>query len=56
MKGNSEKNHLTVSADVVAEIQIGATAIKNSIYGKLLGPKINNKLNFDAYVKCLCKM
>ena len=55
MKSNSEKNHLTVSTNVVAEIQIGANAVKNSIYEKLLGPKIDNKLNFDAYVKRLCR-
>ena len=52
MKNNSDKCYLIISTDDVAEIQIGDC---NKNHEKLLGVKIDNKLNFDDHVKSLCK-
>ena len=38
-----------------AEIQIGGAVIKNSNHGKLLGVKIDKKLNFDGHAKSVCE-
>ena len=55
MKGNTDKCHLIVSTDEPIEIRVGESLIKSSTCAKLLGVKINNKLNFDTHVKGLCK-
>ena len=55
MKGNANKCDLTVSADEPKEIWVGESLIKSSTCEKLLGVKIDNKLNFDTHVKGLCK-
>ena len=55
MKGNTDKCHLIVSTDEPIEIRVGESLIKNNICEKLLGVKIDNKLNFDTHVKGLCK-
>ena len=54
MKGNTDKCHLIVSTDEPIEIRVGASLIKSSTCEKLLGIKIDNKLNFDTHVKGLC--
>ena len=51
MKGNTDKCHLIVSTDKPIEIQVGESLIKNSTCEKLLGVKIDNKLNFATHVK-----
>ena len=55
MKGNTDKCHLIVNTDEPIEIRVGESLIKNSTCEKLLGVKIDSKLNFDAHVKGLCK-
>ena len=55
MKGNTDKCHATVSTDEPIEIWVGESLIKNSTCEKLLGVKIDNKLNFGTHVKELCK-
>ena len=55
MKGNTDKCHLIVSTDEPTEIRVGESLIKNSTCEKLLGVKIDNRLNFDICVKGLCK-
>ena len=55
MKGNTDKCHLIVSIDEPIEIRVGESLIKSSTCEKLLGVKIDNKLNFDTHVKGLCK-
>ena len=55
MKVNTGKCHLIVSTDEPIEIRVGESLIKNNICEKLLGVKIDNKLNFDTHVKGLCK-
>ena len=55
MKGNTDKCHLIVSIDEPIEILVGESLIKNSTCEKLLGVKIDDKLNFDTHVKGLCK-
>ena len=54
MKGNTDKCHLIVSTDEPIEIPVGESLIKSSTCEKLLGSKIDNKLNFDTHVKGLC--
>ena len=54
MKGNAGKCHLIVSTDEPIEIRVGESLIKSSACEKLLGIKIDNKLNFDTHVKGLC--
>ena len=54
MKGNTDKCHLIVSTDQPIEIRVGESLIKSSTCEKLLGIKIDNKLNFDTHVKGLC--
>ena len=51
MKENTDKCHLIVSTDEPIEIRVGESLIKNSTCEKLLGVKIDNKLNFDTHVK-----
>ena len=55
MKGNTDKYHLIVSTNEPIEIRVGEYLIKSSTCEKLLGVKIDKKLNFDTYVKDLCK-
>ena len=54
MKTNEDKCHLTVSTNELTEIQIGDFSIKNDANEKLLGDKIDSKLNFDCHVNHLC--
>ena len=51
MRENTDKCHLIVSTDESIEIQVGESLTKNSTCEKLLGVKIDNKLNFDTHVK-----
>ena len=55
MKENTYKCHLIVSSDEPTEIRIGESLIKNSTCEKMLGVKIDNKLNFDTHVKGLVR-
>ena len=55
MKEHTEKCHLIVSTNEPIEIRVGESLIKSSIYEKLLGVKIDSKVNFDTHVKGLCK-
>ena len=55
MKGNTDKCRLIVSTDEPIEVGVDEPLIKNSTCEKLLGVKIDNKLNFDTHVKGLCK-
>ena len=55
MKGNKDKCHLIMSTNNNPEIQVGDSLIKASDCEKLLGRKIDYKLNFDNHVNSLCK-
>ena len=55
MKGNTDKCRLIVSTDEPIEIRLSEYLIKSSTCEKLLGVKIDKKLNFDTHVKDLCK-
>ena len=56
MKGNTEKCHLIMSTDQTVNFQFGGSLIERSDCEKMLGVKIDYKLNFDEYVKTLyCK-
>ena len=52
-ENNEDKYHLIVNTDKSIEIRIVESLIERS--KKFLGIKINNKLNFNAHVKGLCK-
>ena len=54
MKANTDKCQLIVSTDEPVEIRVGESLIKSSTCEKLLGIRIDNKLNFDTHVKGLC--
>ena len=53
MKSNEMK--LIVSTRDTTEIQVGDSVIKNSTCEKLLGVRLDTKLNFNEHVKLLCK-
>ena len=53
MKGNTEKCHLIMSTDQTVNFQFGGSLIERSDCEKMLGVKIDYKLNFDEYVKTL---
>ena len=53
MNRNTDKYHLIVSTDEPIEIRVGESLIKNITCEKLLGVKIDNKLNFYTHVKGL---
>ena len=55
MKGNTDKCHLIMSTNNNPEIQVGDSLINASDCEKLLGLKIDYKLNFDNHVNSLCK-
>ena len=50
MKPNMSKCHLLVNKKNEATIRIGDTEIKYSEYEKLLGIKVDGKLNFDEHL------
>ena len=55
MKGNTDKWHWIVSINEPIEIRVCESLINSSTCEKLLGVKIDNKLNFDTHVNGLCK-
>ena len=54
MKGNAEKCNLIMSTDESVDFQLGASLIERSECEKMLGVKIDYKLNFDEHGKTLC--
>ena len=54
MTGNTEKCHLIMSTDQSDNFQLGGSLIERSDCEKMLGVKIDYKLNFDEHVKTLC--
>ena len=50
MKANISKYHLLVNKKNKVTIRIGDTEIKNSEYEKLLGIKVDAKLNFNKHL------
>ena len=54
MTGNTEKCHLIMSTDQSDNFQLGGSLIERSDCEKMLGVKIDYKLNFDEQVKTLC--
>ena len=49
MKANISKCHLLVNKNDEVVINLGETEIKNSEYEKLLGIKVDTKLNFNEH-------
>ena len=54
MKDNAGKYYLLTSPNEKSNIFIGNSII-NSKCGKLLGVKIDQKLNFNAHINTICK-
>ena len=50
MKANISKCHLLVNKNDEVVINLGETEIKNSEYEKLLGIKVDTKLNFNEHL------
>ena len=50
MKANISKCHLLVNKKNEVTVRIGYTEIKNSEYEKLLGIKVDGKLNFNEHL------
>ena len=55
LKRNTEKCHLITSTNEHVDIQLGSSRIRGRDGEKLLGVKIDYKLNFDEDVKTYCK-
>ena len=55
MKGNEDKCHLLLSTDKTVQVNIGTARIDNSKYEKLLGIKIDCKLNFGDHIGNMTK-
>ena len=55
MKANPDKCHLLINSNSVREITLDDKVIESSKHEKLLGIKIDNKLNFNLHVESLCK-
>ena len=53
MKGNTNKWHLLISSDETYKIQIEDSMIVKSDRQKLMGVKIDSKLNFNEHVRDL---
>ena len=49
MKAKPDKCHLMVSKNENVSMHIGPFEIKNTNYEKLLGIKVNNRLNFNEH-------
>ena len=54
MKGKTEKCHLIMSTDQSVNSQLGGSLTERSDCEKMLGVKIDYKLNFDKHVKISC--
>ena len=54
IKGNTDNCHLIISTDEQLEILIEDSSFKWSSFEKLLGAKIDSKLNFDDHLKSIC--
>ena len=50
LKANTSKYHLLLNKKHEVTIRIGSTEIENSEYKKLLGIKVNTKLNFNEHL------
>ena len=55
MQDNSGKRHLILSIDETVVMQVGESLIKSTNCEKLLGTKIDSKLEFDKHIKTICK-
>ena len=54
MKGNTEKCYLIMDTDQSVNFQLSGSLTERSDFEKILGVKIDCKLNFDEPVKTLC--
>ena len=55
MKSNEDKCHVLISTNGRVQVNIGTFRINNSKCKKLLGIKIDCKLNYDGHIGIICK-
>ena len=55
MKANQDKCHLTISKNENVSMYIGPFEIKNTICVKLLGIKVDSRLNFNEHLDGIIK-
>ena len=55
MKSNEDKCHVLISTNGTVQVNIGTVRINNSKCEKLLGIKIDCKLNYDGHIGIICK-
>ena len=56
LKNNNGECHLLTSNDENIKVKIGEYEIENSECEKLVGGKLDRKLNFDDHISDICKM
>ena len=54
-KSNPDKCHLLISSNEYITVHVGEYEIENSKCKKLLGVKLEWKLNFDDHISDVCK-
>ena len=55
MKANSDKCHFLCSSKSEVSLTIENQQIKNSTFEKLLGIKLDPKLNFNSHINDICQ-
>ena len=55
MKANSDKCHFLCSSNREVSLTIENQIIKNSEFEKLLGIKLDSKMNFNSHVHDICQ-
>ena len=55
LKSNADKCHLVISSNEKVTLHVGEYDIKNSKCEKLLGVKLDWKLNFDDHISDICQ-
>ena len=55
MKANPDKRHFLCSSNREVSLTIETQIIKNSKFEKLLGIKLDSKLNFNSHIHDICK-
>ena len=55
LKSNADKCHLVISSNESVTLHVGEYDIKNSKREKLLGVKLDWKLNFDDHISDICQ-
>ena len=55
MKANPDKSHVLFNSNSEVSLTIETQKIKNSKFEKLLGMKLDSKLNFNSHIHDICQ-